>query len=61
MTLPFMNPGYVFSHVRKQFHLGIGPSAVNQYDRDYEQASRKFMQMLSTDLECKNLDKSIDT
>ena len=32
MTLPFMNPGGIFSNARKQFHLGIGPSAVGQYD-----------------------------
>ena len=60
MTLPFMDPGDIFSNARKQFHLGIGPSAVGQYDTDYEEASRKFVHTLSTDLECRNLDRNID-
>ena len=60
MTLPFMDPGDIFSNARKQFHLGCGPSAVGQYNSDYEAASRDFMRVLSSDLECKNLDKNID-
>ncbi|RDX45259.1 cytochrome P450 [Lentinus brumalis] len=60
MTLPFMNTGDVFSNARKQFHLGIGPSAVHQYDRDYEASSLQFLQALAKDPECKNLDTTID-
>ena len=60
MTLPFMNPGDIFSNARKQFHLGIGPSAVSQYDRDYEQSSRQFIQLLAGDLECTKLNQHID-
>ncbi|RPD63543.1 cytochrome P450 [Lentinus tigrinus ALCF2SS1-6] len=60
MTLPFMNTGDIFSNARKQFHLGIGPSAVHQYDRDYEASSLQFVQALAKDLQCKNLDTTID-
>ncbi|KAI0743121.1 cytochrome P450 [Daedaleopsis nitida] len=60
MTLPFMDTGDIFSNARKQFHLGIGPSAVGQYNRDYEEGSRRFVRELADDLECRNLDKTID-
>ena len=53
MTLPFMNTGDIFSNARKQFHLGIGPSAVGQYHSDYEEGSRRFMRQLADDLECR--------
>ncbi|KAI0696235.1 cytochrome P450 [Cerioporus squamosus] len=59
-TLPFMNTGDVFSNARKQFHLGIGPSAVHQYDRDYEASSLQFVQALAKDPQCTNLDTTID-
>ncbi len=39
MTLPFMNPGDVFSNARKDWSLRSEP--VDKYDRDYEQASRE--------------------
>ncbi len=60
MTLPFMNTGDVSPNARKQFYLGIGPSAVHQYDRDYEASSLQFLQALAKDPECKNLDMTID-
>ena len=60
MTLPFMDPGQVFSNARDQFHLGIGKTEVGTYNRDYEAASRTFMQTLLDDLQCTKLDKAID-
>ena len=60
MTLPFMDPGDVFSNARKQFHMGIGPSSVHQYNTDYEESSRQFVQMLAKDLGCQDLEKNID-
>ena len=60
MTLPFMDPGDVFSNARKQFHMGIGPSAVGQYNRDYEAASRAFVEALARDPGCTKLDATID-
>ena len=60
MTLPFMDPGDVFSNARKQFHIGIGPTAVGQYDRDYEAASRAFVEALARDPGCTKLDATID-
>lgn len=60
MTLPFMDPGQVFSNARKQFHHGIGKTEVGTYDHDYETTSRGFMRTLLGDLQCTKLDKAID-
>ena len=60
MTLPFMDPGEVFSNARKQFHQGIGQAEVGAYDADYEAASRRFIKTLSGNLECKHLTETID-
>ena len=59
-TLPFMDADDFFYSIRKQFHLGIGPSAVHQYDGDYEAASLQFVQALAQDPECTKLDATID-
>ena len=60
MTLPFMDPGQVFSNAREQFHHGIGKTEVGTYNQDYEVASRQFMKTLLGDLQCTKLDKAID-
>ena len=60
MTLPFMDPGEVFSTARKQFWTGIGPSAVSQYDGAYERGSLALVRALATDLPCANLDNTVD-
>ncbi|KAI0350504.1 cytochrome P450 [Trametes cingulata] len=60
MTLPFMDPGEVFSTARKQFHMEVGPSAVHNYDKDYEASSRKLLQTLASDPSCRDLTPVID-
>ncbi|KAH9915928.1 cytochrome P450 [Epithele typhae] len=60
MTLPFMDPGDVFSHARKQFHLGIGPTAVGQYAGACEAASAAFVRALAADEGCTKLTQTID-
>ncbi|KAI0369594.1 cytochrome P450 [Pilatotrama ljubarskyi] len=60
MTLPFMDPGEVFSTARKQFHMEVGPSAVHSYDKDYETSSRKLLHTLASDLSCRDLTQVID-
>ncbi|KAI0651006.1 cytochrome P450 [Trametes meyenii] len=60
MTLPFMDPGEVFSTARKQFHLEVGQAAVPAYDAEYERSSRRFLCTLAGDLQCENLTKNID-
>ena len=55
-----MDPGDIFSNARKQFHLGCGPSAVGQYNSDYEAASLQFVQALAQDPACTKLDATID-
>ncbi|KAI0673275.1 cytochrome P450 [Trametes maxima] len=60
MTLPFMDPGEVFSTARKQFHLEVGQAAVPAYDAEYERSSARFLHTLAGDLQCENLTKNID-
>ena len=60
MTLPFMDPGEDFSTARKQFHTEIGQAGVPAYNAEYEASSRRFLQMLAADLECRELTKVID-
>ncbi|TBU45963.1 cytochrome P450 [Dichomitus squalens] len=60
MTLPFMDPGEVFTNARKQFHQGIGQAEVGTYNTDYEVASRNLIKTLCRNLECKNLTETID-
>ncbi|KAI0325964.1 cytochrome P450 [Cubamyces sp. BRFM 1775] len=60
MTLPFMDPGEDFSTARKEFHTEIGQAGVPAYNAEYEASSRRFLQTLAADLECKDLTKVID-